>query len=406
MTSEIYLRILHDRLDEARVDPEIAQKTLARERATLSGVNDSAITALLSEERLDFLVSTAIKRSQNSAGDKLDKSYLKSDTESTIVTQVSRTSATEAATVIPFSSPDQTRLPSQDKVPAIQEQSIPRRLLDSDTATVVISKSADHRQTPMPDATTAFPVTPGKESDVEKLLNERDTVHISEKATVEFLTLVDEKTVILDKAPTLDEAFTVPISASPGTDHCAKPEDDVNLLPFIDKAHHQKKQDAIAQNTVLQTPPPAQKSISDEDLKNPHIALLTVFTLIILFPFCLSFFLLFAAYFIPTLAILFIISCLPVAFYTLTVSFSGGGILYGAFFAIRASTQSEFEKALPFGICFLVCTAVFTLSLLFLHKAIIPAHNDLKKIFRSFLKKNLSFLKILIRIFVKSIRHA
>jgi len=375
MTFDTYLRILRDRLEESGVDATTLQKTIEREKATLQGIASDDAVSLFSEERLSVIIASAAHRSNSQAKDTRQKVVATLDEQSTIATHSSHRVTASISDIPP--SDDKTILPVDPaKTAVVAPSSLPQALLDSDTATVVISRAemGDESNSSCESATTVMPVS-GNDS-VNKLLSDFATVRISEKDTAEFFVTNSEMTAPVPVSLEIEGSFDPDVTVNVN--------EETNLLPLIEEAHRQKKNHNLSNGKLSPDLSPAS-AISDSDLKNLHPKLLLVGVLFILLP-CLAVLLaLWGVIFLTGALILSVLVVLPVIFYVLTVSFSGGGSLYSLYYSFLFLRQADYAggfKSIGFTV---ICVAVCVISVMFLHRFVLP-------IYRYFLSKLRGFL--------------
>ncbi len=400
MTFDTYLRILRDRLEEYGIDEEALQKTLEREKATVSGMASEEVGALFSEERLSVIVASTVRRSNLSS-----KSY-KSPLDSTIDEQKNYASQgslnTNASLHNVSSIEDKTIVPSHSSNTSGNVcAALPKALLETDTATVVISRSEVSGKTNLEreSVTVVSPIT--RSTDIGKLFSESATVRISEKETLDFLVTNTEKTVIL---PFVPESVSVSGTDSDKAEPAVNTDDDTNLLPFIDKAYQYKKGRNL-QNTNIAQVVTATSTVSESELKNSHPVILLLSTLFILFPCILFLTVVWSAIFLLGFLVLVTVTVFPVICYVLIVSFSGGGVLYSIYqsisFFMYSDTGNGF-KAVGMTVIFL---SVFVLSVMFLHRIVLPIYRYFSLKLRNFLRCNAFLCRNIYRSLWKNVKN-
>lgn len=402
-TEATYLRILRDRLEEAGVDNETVERTIAREKATISGLSDEDVNALFTEQRLQVLITSAKKRSfAKTASDATTNTLISStNVPQGTLTDTATIVVKETETLIPFTPNEEATV-----VSASPASRIPPHLLESDTATVVISSGTSYRTSPtVPSYDEAKTVV--EDGTLGKILSESETVRISEKETVEFLVPEEEKTVIPSFVTIVepseresglsssDEAATMPIlpPVTPVSD-----SDSEDILPFINNAHHEKKN--TQQERISSIP------IDESDLKNTRPILLFWMLFVVLFPLVLVLSFSSLALWSVVLILSLILFSLPILLYTVTVSGLGGAILYVGYSIVTNWINGNTEYlVIHFAVLFFAL-ALLTVVILYLHRLVIPLYYFFKKRCFSFCRKSVAFFKKTLRFIFKSIRHA
>ena len=403
ITAETYLRILRDRLEEANIDDETIAKTVSREKATIAGVSEEDVASLFTEQRLSVLISSAVRRSVKKVNPTKDE-YGTRREESTLVTHNSsdQDGFDTAATI----SVEKTRLPiendSDDKTIVHKSPDIPRVLIESDTATVVISeppiKPKSHESCDVLEKTV-----------VQKLLSDTATVRISEKDTMQFLTLAPDK----NETPSFDstgETIDIPTTkTNPSLEgdqskQTVQNDDDVLIPSFLEDAHGKKKE--ILQNTAKPSASSDLIIVSESDLKNRHPGWLLLMVLITLFPLISVLLTLYSVLFSVTFAFLALLTAIPILFYTVAVSGTGGGIIYGGFCIVRSFMNTDHGNHVTPFLIFFASLAIFVLSIRFLHRLTIPLFTYFRRKLQALWHKNTVFCRNVLRYLFKSIRHA
>ena len=390
MTYDTYLRILQDRLEESGVDPLTLSKTLERERATLSGIAHADVSKMFNEERLSVIVASAVRKSVSNSTDNTTVSMNTFSDE--FDTLASHNSSCESTVRVGLTASDDGIVVSADleKTVVCACPSLPKILLESDTATVNISQPDPLCESRFVSETDTG-LTPSVPGEVfHKLLSESATVHISDKDTANFF-ITDTETLVL--APSVDDievtvSFPTPVS------------DDGNLSPFIEESHQQKKK-----QKVIPVKTEDSQVISEQDLKNPHPKTLLALLLIILFPYLLAFGGVWASIFFIGALFLSVFVCFPIFFYVVTVSFSCGGVLYGLYCAVSFFWNWNFTSGLKGCAIVFVAVLVLTLSFLFLHRLVIPVYRYFFTKLRAFLRLNLFVFRYVRRNLIKNTKN-
>ena len=318
---------------------------------------------------------------------------------------------TDATIAIPTATEEKTVI--SPALPSTKPVQFPKSLLENDTATIVISRaSVDTKpQSNSEEATVIIP----SDNKLDKLLLESATVRISEKDTVEFLTVVGEEATILPDViepfvneektamifpVTTDEAATILPTVTPTTT-----QEDVNLLPLIDKAHVDKKAERENDAVYSDATAVSELLVTEADLINPHPTAFLILLALILVPLFVVIGALYLSVFLTIYLVLLLLTYLPIFIYVLIVSASGGGAIYGGFTLIRAYMRENILSLTGGGI-FLLSVGIFVLSLLFLHRAMIPVYYFFKAKTKAFVRFNSFGLHNLLKILFKGIRHA
>lgn len=396
MTPDMYLRILKDRLEERAIDRDTVEKTIARERSMISGLRSEEVGVLFSEERLSVIIASAEKRSQRACSELHANSLESIDEQSTIAAHNSLTTITGTAILNASDAADTPIETEEVTVVSPKSSGVPKALLENDTATVVISGPSEGETVIVDGGMETVLVPPTLNSGLEKLLSDSSTVRISEKDTALFLT--DEQAFATVALPSTADVGAMKPVVTPST-----PED-VNLLPLIDEAHRQKKERGYQIDDYSDTSE-SLVSVSEADLKNPRFKLLFCLLSLIVFPLACVGTVCWGAVFLLGAAALLLLTVLPIIVYTCIISGSLGSALFGIYFSWSFGLGSDFERCLIGIGLTVIALLIFVLSLLFLHRLVIPLYYFFNQKLRSFIQKNASFFRLICRAMFRTVRY-
>lgn len=400
MTFDTYLRILRDRLEESGVDAQTLQKTIEREKETLSGIASDDVESLFSEERLSVIIASAQRRSNNTVKD-ASTSKPAMNEQSTIVAHSS--SLVEASTEIVTLAEEKTVLPVDlDKTAVVTPSTLPKSLLDSDTATVVISHTVIGRENRSGLESATTDLSSVKSDPLNKLLAESATVRISEKDTAEFFVADTDTTLI--PSPSSEEVTIERNENAFKTPPSVKDHEETNLLSLIEEAHRQKKKRNF-QDASIPVDPSISSAVTESDLKNAHPRLLLFCVLLVLLPCLVILLSAWSVFFVTGILILVFLLVFPIACYVLVVSFSGGGSIYGLYYFFSFLCQANYENSFKSIGFMLICTVVLVLSVMFLHRLVLPVYRYFLAKLRAFLRFHIVLCRVLYRSLLKNVKN-
>ena len=394
MTYETYMRILRDRLEELNVELTVVKKILQREAATVEAVSSDNSQMLFSEERLSIIIASATRHiNKTSVSTSQVNSHFEPNDENKDNVAVQSSFSDKTIRIKPsIIQEDATVMSPLSNTVKKQSDAIPQTLLESDTTTVVISRKSE---TSIESATVISPLS--NQSELEKLLVETGTVHISEKDTAEFLIPSQDSTAVLP---------TVMINREYATDIAAPlSKSDTDILPLIDEAYQKKKTINQFSVTAASSSTYLTPTVIESELKNntPILWLLTSF--VVLLP-CLIF-----VCGILGITVLSVILCLALAtffsilLYVVILSGSFGCVLYGIYCSISFFSQNSITNGYKSIGIIIIFLAVFTLSILFLHRIILPIYCFFLKKLKRFTKRSINVYRTLFRHILKTARY-
>lgn len=443
MELAVYFQLLKEKLIDNGVDENESDRILLREKATLSGASEKELSYLVSEQRTEILVASAVsrvrKRSQEESrhSDLTEKTEIHSFNKSNIAVQHSQIALSTEKTVrfdesdtvlhnsgeatVQFTQKvkeQDTNIREEEKTDIFSPPSVP---LPSDTATIVISKES----VPQREEATLV-ISPS----VEKLLAESATIPISKKPADEEKTIPSGFLLNAKKADAEKKAsFSFSLSktaceetpfANQTVSEEKKQDEDSSLhilleqerrspTPITEETLSDKREDApasdnkppysVKENTSVRTEQP----LAESDLRNKHPRLLSCWLFVLLLP---SFVLLGGLWLSLLILINLMLLTLLVAvcvLYLASVLLPTALALYSIVFAVSYGIDGCIrDMVTEIGLAALGC-GLALLCGVFLHRVLSPLLTLLKKVITSCNHKLSLLLRNLFRLFRKEV---
>lgn len=426
-TEEHLIYVVASAKKRSHIEAQNKRLTLSKSNYT---VQDSQTS---SQDQLDntITVSSATDHSSDTLVPLPEKRLSVSPYTDNVVSPISKvlTSHDTATVVI-------SKLDSPDEAETIVPV-IPMSILTNDTSTIVISKitSRDEAETFVPDASTTMvpdnPLLTGTSKRNNPLIDETatvvpppnpnpwvedqtvilakhhaktiasesaigiqllgtETIHISDKETVEFFT--DDASTIFHRN-THRSATDIPF------------DEEETIPSFLDKAHEKAIRGDAPESVIEKLHGEATLfPVKQEELQNHHPYVIGIMTTTCLFPLFLLVSVFFTLLTVTVYSAVWITIFLPILLYTIALSVCGGGLIYGLYSSITCLKMHSFPAGIYAGLITVTFLAALVLAFKYLHKLIIPLHTRLWSIGISFHRHIKKLIKRIRRLLVSGIR--